>query len=299
MINLVTTIIVVKDNPPHLLESINSVYSFSSEILIADIGIDPVLKKQLYSIEKIRIIEINESVPYVELIREKIKFQAKNEYVLFLDPDEIMTKSSLDLLRSSIGAYDYVKIPRKNIIFGKWIEHSRWWPDYQVRFFKKKSVVWPTEIHKQPNVSGQGMTLEPKEELAITHFNYESIDEYIQKALRYAKSEANNYIEKKVNLTLAETIRLSISEFISRFFADEGYRDGIHGFVLAFLQMFYPFLVFVYYWEIKKYNQDDSMHVAVLTKEYFNKGMLETQHWMDVKHIQKKTIKEKIISKLL
>lgn len=299
MTSFVSTIIVVKDNPLHLLETLDSIYSFSSEILIADIGIDPALKKQLLSREKIKVIEINESVPYVELIREKIKLIAKNEYVLFLDPDEVITKTLIDLLHASKDIYDYVKIPRKNIIFNKWIRHSRWWPDYQVRFFKKQHAIWPTEIHKQPKVSGKELLIEAKEENAILHYNYESIDEYMQKALRYAKSEATDYMEKKVTVTLSETIRNSISEFISRFFADEGFRDGIHGFILAFLQMFYPFLVYIYYWESKKYHHDDSTNIAGLTKEYFKKGMLETQHWMEVKNLQKKTMREKVISKLL
>jgi len=297
--DLITTIIVVKDNPPHLSETIDSVYSFSSEIFIVDIGINIMLKKQLSNKDKVTIIEIKEKVPYVELIREKVKLLAKSEYVLFLDPDETLNPKLITLLESSIGIYDYVKMPRKNIIFGKWIEHSRWWPDYQIRFFKKQQVIWPTEIHKQPSVTGKGLTIEPKEENAIIHYNYESLDEYMQKALRYAKSEANMYINNNVNITLKETVRLSISEFISRFFAHDGYKDGLHGFVLSFLQMFYSFLVYFYWWEMKKYPQDKSEITTEVSKGYFQQGMIETQHWMDVKKLQKKSIKEKIISKLL
>ena len=295
--NTVSTIIVVKDNPPHLFETLDSIDSFSSEIIIANIGIDPNLKKQLLEIHKIKIIEIKESVPYVEIIREKIKQQSKNEYALFLDPDEVLSKQLVEVLKSSMGTYDYVRIPRKNIIFGKWIEHSRWWPDYQIRFFKKDSIVWPTEIHKQPKTTGKGSTLESKEENAIVHYNYESIDEYMQKALRYAKSEASSNSDKKNDLSLHETIRLSISEFMSRFFAYEGYKDGIHGFILAIFQMFYPLLVYFYYLEQTKYSSNLSdKEVLQHTSHFFGKLNKESLFWKNKK--DSITLKEKIIQKL-
>jgi len=296
--NLISTIIVVKDNPPHLFETLESIYSFSSEILIADIGINSDLKKQLLTKNKIKIVEINEPVPYVELIREKIKLQAKSEYVLLLDPDEVIIEKLIDLLNLSVGKYDYVKIPRKNIIFGKWIEHSRWWPDYQIRFFRKNNVIWPTEIHKQPKATGKELVLEPKEENAIIHYNYESIDEYMQKALRYAKSEAITYFQKKINLSLNGTIKLSVSEFISRFLADEGYKDGIRGFSLAIFQMFYPFLVYFYYLEQIKYSSNPSnKELLQNTTLFFGKLHKESLFWKNKK--DSTTLKEKIIEKII
>ena len=118
--------------------------------------------------------------------------------------------------------------------------------------FQKDAVVWLTEIHKQPATSGKEYKVAENESLAIVHYNYESLDEYFSKALRYAKAEASEKIKiSSYSLTLA--VKNALSEFISRFFAFDGYKDGMHGFVLAFLQMFYSFLVYFYWWELKKY----------------------------------------------
>lgn len=279
--NEISAVIVAKDNPIHIFETLQSIESLVKEIVIADIGISSSTLSKLKQNKKVKIVKIKKEIQYVELIREEIKKYAANEYVLFLDPDEILTESLVKLLLPIYKQYCYLRIPRKNIIFGKWIKHSRWWPDYQVRLFKKESVLWPKEIHKQPQVQGNGYIVEPLEEYALLHFNYESIDEFMQKMVRYAKSEAYELS----SFSLSEALKKGLSEFISRYFADEGYKDGVHGLVLSFLQMLYYFLVYIYYWERRKFN-DESQNIHKETLYFFKSGFQETSHWL----IQKKLV---------
>lgn len=294
----ISTIIVIKDNPPYVRRSLSSIADFSSEILIGDIGMDPVLKAELLKMPKVQILSLD-PIPYVELVRDELKKIAKGDYVLFLDPDEIVPQDLKQELFNKMGSYDYCSIPRKNIIMGKWITHSRWWPDYQIRFFKKDAVVWPTEIHKQPEVKGTELKLETAERLAILHYNYASLDEYLAKAIRYAKAEAAERFENKEEYTLAEAVKNSLSEFVSRFFALEGYKDGAHGFVLATLQMFYALLVYFYFWEKKDYPAIGENEILKQTDVYFNNGLYETNYWMNEKGIKKTGLKGKLLAKLL
>lgn len=295
--NEISAIIVVKDNPPHLFEAISSVQNLAKEIIVADIGIHAFLLSQLKKNKKITIIPVKKNVPYVELIREELKQYATQSYILFLDPDEIIPLPLKKLLLSVYQDYDFIRIPRKNIIFGKWIEHSRWWPDYQVRLFRKNSVVWPKKIHSQPEVKGNGYTVEPKEEHAFIHHNYESIDEFMQKYIRYAKAEAGELI----SFTLPDALKKALSEFMSRYFAEAGYKDGVHGFVLAFLQTYYYFLVYVYYWEMKGKPMTSSQELMNTSQLFFRQGLKESNYWMiKEKFVKgKDVIKNKIIGKLL
>lgn len=285
---MISVIIVAKDKPQHILDSIDSVQKLADEIIIGNLGIDQVLLKKLESNSKIKIININKSVPYVELIREEMKSYAKNDFVLFLDPDEQLTLSLADDLIRLYKKYDFISIPRKNVIFGKWIQHSRWWPDYQTRLFKKSSVIWQKKIHSQPILKGKGFKIFPDEKKAIIHYNYESISEYIEKMNRYAKSQAEEMISKNNNLTLTESLKISISEFVGRYFAGQGYKDGMHGLMLSFLQMFYPLLVYMYSWEHNKF-VDKENNLESLPHEFFKQGALESTHWMLKKKIYKNT----------
>lgn len=285
----ISAIIVVKDNPPYLTKVIKSIESFVDEVVIVDIGIDPTLKKTLEENTLVKIRAIKEPVPYVELIREKTKSYAKNEHILLLDPDEVVPKGLIDTIKNNINEYDYFKIPRKNLIFGRWIKHSRWWPDYQVRFFKKSMVKWPTIIHRQPEVKGKEYKVEAKEENAFLHYNYVNLDEYMAKAVRYAKHEAKEFLESSRPVTLHETVRRGLNEFFSRYFAGEGYKDGAQGFVLACFQMFYYFLVYFYYLEMNGFKQEKNID----TTEFFREGLKQSLHYK-----KNRTLKDIIIKKI-
>ncbi len=281
----ISAIIVAKGYPKHIFESIQSIEKFADEILVADIGIDSAVKQKLVENKQIKIVAIDKPVPYVELIREELKKSAAYEFVLFLDPDEILPEPLIQTLKDNLEKTDYFSVPRKNIIFGKWIEHSRWWPDYQIRFFKKEKVVWPTHIHAQPEVQGTEMKLEPKEELAIIHHNYESIDEFMQKLTRYTKAEAQERIQKGKDYTASEAMQNALSEFVGRYFAAEGYKDGMHGFVLAVMQMFYYFLVYFYFWEEKKTTDAKPEEISANMRTFFAKGLFESNFWMMKKNL--------------
>src|SRR3989304_6566856 len=120
----ISVVIVVKGNPPYLSHTLKSVEEMASEIIIVDIGMEEKLRSDLSKNKKIRIREIKENVPYVELIRDKTKSFATHESVVFLDPDEVVPPALKNIIVKNIGQYDYFRIPRKNLIFGRWIKHS-------------------------------------------------------------------------------------------------------------------------------------------------------------------------------
>lgn len=291
----ITTIIVALGEPKYLFESIKSVQQLSSEIVIVDMGLSPQVRNQLNKIEKVRVVE-EESVPYVELIREKTKTYAKTDYLLFLDPDEIVPDSLASHILENYEAYDYISMPRMNMILGKWMEHSRWWPDYQTRVFKKDSVIWPTIIHEQPQTSGKEYKLPPEQKHAILHHNYESLDEYLEKMIRYAKSDAQSRKDYSLKAALSDGTR----EFISRYFAGDGYKDGMHGFALSFLQLMYYGLVYFYYWEQNKYVSEDK-DIPRTSQSFFTDIFYQTNFWGIKKNLfsSQESLWYRIINKLL
>jgi (heptosyl)LPS beta-1,4-glucosyltransferase len=273
----ITGITVVKDRPDHIYACLTSLDQIADEILVADIGMDPSLRTEIEKMKKVRVVN-EDRVQYVELIREKLKNEAKHEYVLFLDADEELPQSLIAELKKEYRKYDALRFARKNMVFGSWVQHSRWWPDFQIRLFKKSSVTWPTQIHKQPTVKGSVFELSPEEQYAIYHHNYDTIDDFVMRMMRYAKVEATEKIEQKKEYHLREATKNAVSEFVSRYFAGEGYKDGMLGFTLAVLQLFYSFLVYFYYWEKRRYSADIE-EPAVNMRRFFAQGLSETIYW--------------------
>lgn len=298
--NNISAVIVVKDNPQHFSETLHSL-DFADEIIVVDIGMTPACRKIADRFRNVTIKIVDEEVLYVEQIREKTKSYASYDCIIFLDPDEVITPGLQEELIKNISKYDYISIPRKNIIFDKWIQHSRWWPDYQIRMFKKNAVKWPSRLHAQPEVTGKGLKLEAREDIALLHYNYVTISEYVSKMVRYAKAEANENLTNETNMTLPQAMKKGVQEFISRYFAEKGYQDGMHGTILAFLQMFYCLLVYFFYWEQKKDSVPVDQNQAIEVAGHFKDTLYEVTHWIDKEKIgsPRDRIKNKVLNSLL
>jgi len=195
---------------------------------------------------------------FVEPARNFAIKKATGNWIIIVDADEEISHT---LARKLIeiadqDQADFVRIPRKNIVFNKWLEHSRWWPDHNIRFFKKGHVTWQNEIHSIPITFGKGLTLNDREDLAIIHHHYATVDQYLERNFRYCKIQAKELSQEGYKFSNSDIINKPFSEFLSRFFAGEGYKDGLHGLVLALLQAFSVFIVYLNLWQEQGFKEE-------------------------------------------
>lgn len=197
---------------------------------------------------------------YVEPARNFAISKASNDWILVLDPDEEIPESltkRLQDIATETEQIDYVRVPRKNIIFKHWMKYSGWWPDYNIRFFKKGKVRWTDQIHRPPETLGQGLDLPLEEKYAIIHYSYATVSQFLERMNRYTTVEAEELKREGYKFRWSDLIEKPLNEFLSRFFAREGYKDGLHGLVLSFLQAFSFMMVYLKLWERAEFREDD------------------------------------------
>jgi (heptosyl)LPS beta-1,4-glucosyltransferase len=197
----------------------------------------------------------HKALNYVEPARNYGLSKATGDWIIIVDPDE-RVKSTLAeklLAIAEDSQVDFVRIPRQNIIFGQWMSHTRWWPDYNIRFFRRGRVEWQDEIHSVPITYGTGINLDITEDLSLTHIHYATIEEYLTRSIRYSKVQAQELIDSGYKFDHRDLLLKPFQEFISRFFAGEGYKDGWHGFVLSLLQAFSALFVYSLVWQEHKF----------------------------------------------
>lgn len=186
--------------------------------------------------------------------------KATSDWILILDADERVTaelKHQIEQLLTSEATATAYEMPRKNIIFGKWIEHSLWWPDYQRRLVKKgKGKYTEQNVHKQLQVEGEVGRLETP----LLHENYQSLSQYLQKMDTYTENEAQALVSQNTHMHWSDAVNLPVRDFLKTFFLQQGYKDGLHGFVLSSLQAFYAFLVFAKVWEKQGFKEENDTH---------------------------------------
>ena len=188
--------------------------------------------------------------------------KATGEWILYLDADERVTEGLEEEIKGTIkeesGADGYW-IPRKNIIFGKWIEHTGWYPDHQLRLFRNgKGRFAEKHVHEMVKVNGKIEYLKNN----LIHYSYPTIARFLSKLNIYVTNEAEQLIEGGYQLKWRDALSFPAKEFLSRFFAREGYKDGFHGLILSMLMAFYHLLIIAIVWEKKGFEQID--------KENFN-----------------------------
>lgn len=205
--------------------------------------------------------------------------KASGAWILSLDADERVSEKLAKEIQNKIvnteDAIDGYWIPRKNIIFGKWIKHGLWWPDRQLRLFRRgRGKFEQKHVHEYLQVTGATDDLhEP-----MKHLNYETISQFIRKMdSLYSESEVENLIATNYTVSWYDAIRFPMSDFLKIYFAQRGYKDGLHGLVLAMLQAFYSFIVFAKLWERKEFPEHD-IPPEVFVKETRRSGK-ELLYW--------------------
>lgn len=212
--------------------------------------------------------------------------KATGEWILSLDADESvpeeLAKEIREVLKSNKSSTAYW-IPRKNIIFGKWIEHTGWYPDYQLRLFKKgKGKYVSKHVHEDLTVEGGTVQLLSP----LVHEAYQTVYQFLHRGLTiYAPNEAEAMIANGYVFSFADALTFPFREFLSRFFARYGYKDGFHGLVLSLLMSAYHLAVFAYLWEHEKFREHTNS-LDILAKEVKSSAK-ELHYWTQTVHLEK------------
>lgn len=278
MDNKISVVINTRNEESVLPRVLSSVQKFANEIIVADMHSDDSSAKIARQFGA-RVFDIKPS-SYVEPARNLAVKSATGPWILVLDPDEEMSitlKRKLKKIANNPASLDYYRLPRKNIIFGKWMKHSRWWPDYNIRFFKKGSVEWSNMIHGIPITIGEGKDLLESEENAIIHHHYESIEQFILRMNRYTNVQAKSRIKDKYKFNWTDLIKKPSGEFLSRYFYGQGYKDGLHGLAMASLQSFSELVLYLKIWQLQGAEQSNLKLKEVISQ--MRKSEREHHYW--------------------
>lgn len=245
-----SVIIHVADAEKTLERTLRSV-QFADEIVVIDmhsadgsLAIAKRFTKAIYRFPK--------KVTYVEPARNFGIAKAKNPWVLLVDADEEVSpdlqKAVKEALQDPIA--DVYFLPRKNLVFGQWIQRTGWWPDFIPRLFQKGALSWPEELHAVPEITGSQYFFPAEEQYALVHHNYEDVGQFLERLNHYTSIQASERAKALPvgQFSPATLLEVFANEFASRALAKNGIQDGLHGTSLALLQGMYEATVYLKQW---------------------------------------------------
>lgn len=165
----------------------------------------------------------------------------REPWIFSLDSDERCTPEARDEILALVAdpnALDAYLVPRRNLLLGRKIRHSGWYPDYrQPQLFRRGRMSYAVEddVHEGYHLSAGarlGVTRRPIEQIP-----YMSLSEAISKMNRYTTLGVAKQERKAVRTPgYTRALLRALWAFFKAYVLQAGFLDGGPGLVIAVLR---------------------------------------------------------------
>jgi (heptosyl)LPS beta-1,4-glucosyltransferase len=177
--------------------------------------------------------------------------KTSGDWIFWIDADERVTpelSAAIDRLRKSSDTDlpDGFQIARKTFYLGRWIKHSGWYPDYQMRLYRKSKSFWDgVSPHETARVEGKVEKLDGE----LLHYTKRNLSEHHMVLDSYTTLAAEYLSKKGESRGAAYLLFAPAAAFFRTFLLKQGFRDGIHGLIISVFTAYGVFLKSAKVWE--------------------------------------------------
>jgi glycosyltransferase involved in cell wall biosynthesis len=248
----ISATIITFNEESNIKEACESV-AWADEILVIDSDSTDSTRENA-SIAGARVI--SNSWPGFAIQKQFAVDQAKYDWVFSLDADERVSPQlteSVKKLRAQNSSQlaDGYQVARRTYYQGKWIRGGGWYPDRQLRLFRKDVGHWKKRhIHEsvEMNAGSQIETLSGD----LLHYTVRNAA-YHHKMIgdRYAPLAARQMFEEGRRTSALKIASAAPSAFIRSLILKAGFRDGLAGWSIASFAAHHAFLKHLMLWEMQ------------------------------------------------
>jgi (heptosyl)LPS beta-1,4-glucosyltransferase len=177
--------------------------------------------------------------------------RTSGDWIFWIDADERVT----DALRDSIEAVrrreqstlpDGFRIARRTHFLGQFIRHCGWYPDFQMRLYRKGASVWGgIAPHETARVGNNVETLSGE----LLHFTKDSLSQYLRVMDSYSSLAAEHHVRRGTRVGGLRLFLHPAIAFFRTYFLKQGFRDGVAGLVISTQTAYGVFLKYAKVWE--------------------------------------------------
>lgn len=178
--------------------------------------------------------------------------KATREWVLVVEADERVPPDLCEEMASALAdpASDCAGylIPRLTCYCGRWMRHGGWYPDYQLRLFRRGKARF------REGGAGHEMILDGPIRKLRAHLLREpggGFEAEIERINRASDEDARLLAQQGPKHIVARMLLCPIADFIRVYLIAAGILDGKQGFLAAMMSSFRSFLRYAKLWELK------------------------------------------------
>ena len=245
-IDNISCVIIAKDAQATIKEVLDALKYFSDVVVYSNNSTDKT-DEIAKSYENINLIQ-GEFLGFGPT-KNKASEYAKNDWILSLDADEVLSEEFIYTLNKKKLKNDLVySILRINYYKKSKVRHC-WGDDVLVRIYNRtKTSFTNKKVHEK--VITQNFKIESIRG-NIRHYPYSNISEFIIKLDRYSSYYAQENAGKKDSSPLKASLNAMYS-FNKTYFAKFGFLDGYAGLIIAFSHMATNFYKYMKLYELNK-----------------------------------------------
>lgn len=189
--------------------------------------------------------------------------QATHDWVLSLDGDEMLSPQLNQEIHQWKGATQEERlkgflVPRKAYFMGRWIEHTTWYPDWQLRLFRKSCGKWKGgRVHESFHLAGSAGRFEGQ----IHHQSYSCLSEYLEQLENFSSLAARDSHDGGERARLFHLIAYPPAVFLKNYVLKLGFLDGVPGLIVSALAAVSTLFKYLKLWELQSHPRthfDDS-----------------------------------------
>jgi len=230
VLSKISVVILTKNSSKYLKQVLHAVREFD-EVVILDNGSTDDTMNIARTFENV-VVHEHEFIGFGPL-KNYASSLAKNDWVLSLDSDEILTKEFIDSLKNkNLDPQSVYTIERMNYYKEKKIQYC-WNNDIIVRLYHKNSTKF-NDRYVHEGIESNGLHVELLNG-SIKHYSYSSISEFMIKADRYSTLFAEQHAGKSKS-SPGKAISHALFAFIKTYILKRGFLDGYIGLVISYTQ---------------------------------------------------------------
>jgi glycosyltransferase involved in cell wall biosynthesis len=172
------------------------------------------------------------------------------EWIMFVDADEEVPLELAEEIQreldGGVKGVDGFFVYRRTYYLGRWIRYGGWYPDGEIRLYRRDRGRWGGGLHAKVVVDGKVGSLENQ----YLHYTYRDISDQIQTIDKYSRIAAEDLVQGGEKFSLLKLLFHPPFRFIKEYIFKSGFRDGLPGLIIIVTTMFYVFIKYAKLWEL-------------------------------------------------
>jgi glycosyltransferase involved in cell wall biosynthesis len=179
--------------------------------------------------------------------------RANHEWVLVIDPDEVVTQGLAREIQARLAAPDDrvsgYRLNRLSFHLGRWIRHGDFYPDWKLRLFRKSGMRWEgRDPHGRIKVEGAVQRLSGD----LLHYSYRDLADQVDRIQFFSGEAAGALHAEGRPARIRDLVLRPPARFARAYFLKRGFLDGVPGFVIAAATAFHVLLKYAKLWELER-----------------------------------------------